>query len=367
MSIKKKVAIVIGWLLLCVITFSGVFIYKNKDMFKNVIKHVVYMPEGSIMDFIRYKNLRIFIFNPDGFFGEYQTSLRMCKVLKKAGYCPIYMKKSFLTTPLLKLVDIDLSISFYASTARLDRSFNYLILHKISQIPSSNTYRKKAPSIDGYDGILSVIPVETIKKYKNHPNIIPFFLSAFSMTFCDSPKTQLFFGGFPWDEYRAQQIENLYHKLDATDYFYMYGPEKWRKLNIKSYRGLIPFGADTVLKTMQKHGITLVIHSEGHFKNNIPTSRIFEAAAASCVIICDRLPFIVDNFGDSVLYIDRDASPEEMFKQIDNHMKWILSHQREAIELARRSHKIFTDKFTLEQQMQNVIDNYKKHVKNSNK
>ncbi|MDR0678755.1 MAG: hypothetical protein LBF24_00680, partial [Puniceicoccales bacterium] len=56
-------------------------------------------------------------------------------------------------------------------------------------------------------------------------------------------------------------------------------------------------------------------------------------------------------FGDSVLYVDQENEPEEMFRQIDGHMKWILTHPKEAVVLARRSHRIFVEKFPLEREV----------------
>jgi spore maturation protein CgeB len=90
-----------------------------------------------------------------------------------------------------------------------------------------------------------------------------------------------------------------------------------------------------------------------------PSARIFEAAAASSVIISDELPFTQKHFGDSVLYVDTTQSAEEMFRTIDGHVKWILSHPQEAQELARRSHQIFCEKFALEDFLaRDVLDLY---------
>jgi phosphoglycerol transferase len=113
---------------------------------------------------------------------------------------------------------------------------------------------------------------------------------------------------------------------------------------------------------MKKAGVALVLHSGSHLRSHTITSRIFEAAAASCVIICDEHKFVKDNFGDSVLYIDVTKSPEEIFKQIDTHMQWILANPEKAIELARRSHKIFVDNFTLEKEVDKIKKFYDRIV-----
>ena len=86
-------------------------------------------------------------------------------------------------------------------------------------------------------------------------------------------------------------------------------------------------------------------------KRNGPTGRIFEAAAAGCAIISDRHPFIVQEFGDAVLYIDQEGSSEAIFQAIATHMAWIRSHPEKAQEMAFRCHQIFMEKFTLEKQL----------------
>ncbi|MDR0679197.1 MAG: hypothetical protein LBF24_03050 [Puniceicoccales bacterium] len=60
------------------------------------------------------------------------------------------------------------------------------------------------------------------------------------------------------------------------------------------------------------------------------------------------------NFGDSVIYIDHDISPLEMFKQIDGHMRRILENPQEATELARRAHRIFAENFSMEKEVDKI-------------
>jgi hypothetical protein len=102
------------------------------------------------------------------------------------------------------------------------------------------------------------------------------------------------------------------------------------------------------LERMWSAGVAFVLHGDDHLRFGTSSSRIFEGAAVSCVLICDRHPFITKNFDASVLYVDHTLSPTEMFRQIDGHMRWILNHLGEAIELARRFHALFAEKFPLE-------------------
>ncbi len=306
---------------------------------------LLYWPESSRADFMDHKNPRVILTSPHGKFGEQQAHRYMCSALKKLGYSPVCVYSNALMFIISYFMDIDVCISSDEKMICPKNAFNCLIVHW-----GLNQVKKK------YDALLSIVPENYAKKAFPNESIFPFYFSVPSTKFNDTPKTRLFFGGCIWDKYRKSIVRNLYELLDNTGYFDLYGVKNW---DGNSYRGLIPFGEDTVLKIMEKCGVTLVIHSDNHFKNNIPTARIFEAAAASTVIISDRLPFIVENFGDSVLYIDRNKSPEEMFKQIDSHMQWILSHPREAVELARRSHETFIKKFSLDEIMKKVMESYK--------
>lgn len=160
---------------------------------------------------------------------------------------------------------------------------------------------------------------------------------------------RLFFCGFQWDSKRnGKGYQKLFSLLDEQPYFDCYGPKEFWSCAPKSNRGLLPFDGESVVQAIQKAGVALIIHADQHMTLHAPTSRIFEAAAACSVIISERHPFIVQEFGDAVLYIDDNRDPEILFSQIDSHMKWILNHPEEALALAKKAHSLFVEKFTLE-------------------
>lgn len=307
----------------------------------------------NFWNFVKHKNLRIMVTSHPDFFGERASVVRISNSLSDMGYgaaAAINKYANFFA----RLLCVDFVINLRPEVETSEKFFNFLILHYAdTAVPRR------------YDALLSVVPENLVKSKVKDENFVkdvpicPFYLSVRKTEFYDAPKKKLFFCGYPWDKFRAGHCKKTYKLLDQTGYFEVYGsPDYWGNLHLKSYKGLISEAPDALLHTMQKAGVTLVLHSDGHFKNNTSTARIFEALAASNVIICDRLPFITENFGDTVLYVDRDVSPEELFRQIDVHMQWILSHQEEAIEMARKSHEIFVKKFSLEMIMQNVIDFY---------
>lgn len=280
--------------------------------------------------------------------GEKQTCSRLLATLEEMGCCPVVIEGRRVPW-FMSMFKYDFAINLRDGFEPNPKCYNFLIVH----IPGQEIKT-------GQDAVLAVFPKERITKELAGKPALDFYLTERSTAFLDFPKTKLFFCNNGWDSYRSEYCKNLYKLLDKTGYFEVYGkPKFWKKLRLKSYYGVISTKKDAVLHVMQKAGVSLILHSDEHFKNNITTARIFESLAASNVLICDRLPFVVENFGDTVLYIDRNSSPEEIFRQIDNHMQWILSHPKEATEIARKAHKIFLEKFTLEKQLQKIIDFYK--------
>lgn len=171
-----------------------------------------------------------------------------------------------------------------------------------------------------------------------------------------APQFLCYPGGDLSDNTRSKEkYRQVFTMLDKTGYFAVYGyQERWQFIS-SSYRGFIPLDGVSLLETQNKAGITLVLHAQDHLLSGTPTGRIFEAVAANTVIITDKNQFIIDNFGDNVLYVDVAQSAEEVFRQIDQHMQWIFAHPAEAQKMAERCHNIFLEKFTLEQQMQRLL------------
>lgn len=147
-------------------------------------------------------------------------------------------------------------------------------------------------------------------------------------------------------KYRA--LETL---LSRRDYMCFFGNPKYGMQYCGAYKGEVPYECGSIQEMISQLGVCLVLHSDIHIAHQIPSGRIFEAAASSAVIISDQNPFVQKYFGDSVLYVDQTQSGKEMFAQIDGHMQWILTHQEEALEMARRSYEIFQKHFLLEEQL----------------
>ncbi len=164
--------------------------------------------------------------------------------------------------------------------------------------------------------------------------------------------TRLFFIIGHWgNRLTDQRYQTLQNLLADTSYAKLYGNPDLGKKYGTAFQGNLPFDGTSVIETISEMGVCLALHSKEHLKHGIPSGRIFEAAAASSVIISDLNPFVIEHFGDSVLYIDHTLSGEEMFRQVDQHMEWIRENPEEALEMAQRSYQIFISNFLLEQQL----------------
>jgi hypothetical protein len=220
----------------------------------------------------------------------------------------------------------------------------------------------ECPNLLNFDGVLYSSPkINELKNYfeRNGKPFygIPWYVSCpktdYKATTCES----LFYCGFQWDTKRTNWCyQTMYTLLSGKGYFEVYGPESSWSAFPRSFKGLIPFGGDYLSEVIRKAGVTLVLHAQPHIDLGAPSSRIFEAAAACSVVISDQNPFILKEFADSVLYFNDCLSGEEMSAQIDAHMRWLFANPEEAEKLARRSHAIFVEKFSLESQLKNLGD-----------
>lgn len=165
------------------------------------------------------------------------------------------------------------------------------------------------------------------------------------------PKYLFYFIGQWGDRYEDVRYLTLQDKLAQKKYTNFFGNPLIGKSYGTAFRGAIEYDGESVLDRISEAGVCLVLHSKSHLQYGIPSGRIFEAAAASAVIISDLNPFVIKQFGHSVFYVDENLSGEEMFEQIDAHMTWIQNHPEEALEMARRAHDIFEEKFLLERQL----------------
>jgi hypothetical protein len=317
------------------------------ETFIEQLRHMT--QSGKILPKSQKGRLRIVFMNSIFHFPERESCWRLMEMLAPHGIdCCICDEKS---KNLVRQINPDLLFFFWQPDRNLlpDVPSAVMVTHPVR----SAWARQSDVAFYVTDDEAAIRKLTAQLKEKTR--VVPTTLSTKKTEFYGGPKRRLFYASLNWDQRRGVGYVPLYRLLDETGYFDAYGPEScWEGKVKNSYRGLLANGCDELLKTAQKAGIVLVLHAPLHFNSGTPTARIFEAAAASAVIISDKHPFVQKHFGDSVLYVDQNADPTEMFRQIDGHMRWILANPKKAVELARRSHSIATEKFPLEREAEKI-------------
>jgi len=180
--------------------------------------------------------------------------------------------------------------------------------------------------------------------------------------------TKIFYIGVNWERLAVKEGSDTRHggmleQLDATDFVELYGVKKLNGVEIwdgfNNYKGELPFdNGESIINRSNKCGISLVLSSKAHRYSGLVSTRLFQACAARTVIISDDNSFIKDNFGDSVITFEYDDNPDVNFQRISEAYQWIIKNKALAKEKAEKAHKIFTEKFLLEEQIANLVSRH---------
>lgn len=165
------------------------------------------------------------------------------------------------------------------------------------------------------------------------------------------PRSLMWMSG-GWDKFRSSSTYKDFIKLIGENIpLKVYGHHYAASfLKPGIYDGYIPSSLE-VIPTIRDNGVYLLTHSQQHIKAKTPTLRVFEAVAANAIVISDKHPFVMENFGDSILYFDQNSDSKTMYNQVKAHMDWIKNNPEEAKLKAAKAHQIFLDKFTLDKDL----------------
>ena len=269
---------------------------------------------------------------------------------------------------------LDFILSMHYEDVKMQDAFHYHTLWnppKITlQYPLYHLYSKNIASHDDYliydDGGMS----DHLKTLlSDHPRDLAeasSLTASFSKTAAIPPEIPetpvLFYCGMNWERFIGAEARHvkLFGLLDKQKDVNLYGSEhSWN--GYKRYKGSIPFDGTSLIEEIHKCGVVLALSSDYHYRAGAATNRIYEACAGGAITISDTNRFIMKHFGDSVLYIDYNKKdPEKMFAQIRKHLDWIKAHPDEALEKAKRAQQIFLEKFSLEKQLSDIIDNHQR-------
>lgn len=156
---------------------------------------------------------------------------------------------------------------------------------------------------------------------------------------------ELVYVGVHWDGSRHGRLLDL---LSAGGDISFYGPAPNWQGHPNTYRGEVPYDGVSMQRVLAQHGIVLCLHKDDHRAADTPSMRLFEAAAAGCLIITDEIPFAARTLGDSVFRLDLRRDPAENATAIRDIVAWANANPDRAGAMARQSHAILRRDFSLE-------------------
>lgn len=335
------------WTLLLLISLSAVFLPKRLLTISN-----------------RAVKPRIAIISDDHYCGERELAWRVKIAADRLGWEAVLDESR--GRGIRKEKGFDWVINITPLNAIYNRYCNNYVafLH-----PFKYLQKQSIPFYEIYSGyLLTINREEVFEKFlqsKNKPFFsVPFYPSVHRVEYKKVALNDLMTMISVWgNRLEDEKFERLYRLLDRGGFTKFYGIKE-RKGN---YLGKIPFDGVSVIQVLQKHGISLVFHSDLHINHEIPSSRIFESAAASCVIISDQNAFVKKNFGETVFYVDTMLSSEEIYQQIKAHVDFIYKNPEKALEMAKSAHQIFIERFSMENQLLEIDAMHKQVLKSERK
>lgn len=188
------------------------------------------------------------------------------------------------------------------------------------------------------------------------------------LDFPDFNSFKVFYIGANWErQHGVERHGSLVERLDASNLVDFYGVSKQHGIalweGVKNYRGELPFdGGNSIISCSNQCGVSLVLHSGAHRRSALVSTRIFQACAAKTLTICDDNPFILKYFGDSVLSFKYGDDPADNYKRIMEKVEWVQDNPEQALEMARKAHAVFVEKFSLGSEVRNLLDHHSVNI-----
>ncbi len=300
--------------------------------------------------------MKVAIQNPylGQFVAETELAQRLSLAAKRVGWTAVEVR----TAAELKAFRPDFTIALHNNSPKLAEFPTYgCMWNPPSFFEGTEKYVKHVLTYDGYltsskaiDRWLHHLLYTTPKKFFTAP-----FYTSCPKTAYQPPNLtlpHLMYLGSNWD---GARFAALFEGLDAKDFMTVYGnPDGWKHLK-QSYRGGLAYDGESVLRSLNQAGVGLCLHRSEHRDYALPSMRIFEIVGSGAIAICGEHPFIRSTFGDSVLYLDPDASTTAQIDRISELMDWIQQNPQAAIEKSAQAHQIFLEQFSLEKLLLDLL------------
>lgn len=253
-------------------------------------------------------------------------------------------------------------------------SVAYLTLPRERYIAYNRNIEHDLDSFNAYLDIHSLsydnyLLKEALAKKNNKAIIVPGYLGVNKNDFVFSVPKKILITGTKWGCNRdSLRVELALIKLANNGSLVAYGMKKSFNFLGKYYKGridpkYIPDIDQNMTKLHQETGIALVILNLEHIIDYIPTSRISEAIGAGTIVITDDNNFTKKFFGNNVLYINSQLHESLIYKQINDHLKWIKDNPDQVHVKAKNAHEILMKNFTIEVNLQKLYKAIKGELK----
>jgi Glycosyl transferases group 1 len=339
-----------------------------------------------------FSEKRIVVYGVDDRIGEVMLYNRLLGVLKQrkidyaAAKFPEYYINFFLTKHFYQISsslinyffkpDFNLAVTHYVTLVPFGYNIAYLNVPNDMILNKDGKFKDRFVHLADYDAYLDLYSVtngsnpvleEALKCHKCYDTkvrkIIPGYISHEYVDYKPASFNKVIITGSLWGCNRSSiRIANLLKRLESDDLLIAYGLPDHLGFLKHAYKGKVEDfsegvkARDNMFKLHNDNGIALLIHNLEHMLDGLPTNRILEAAAAGAVIITDENRFITKFFGDSALYFDAFVNSDQMYAQVKAHIDWIKNNPAKAREKAKAAYEIFTDNFTIEKQLDHLIE-----------
>ena len=258
--------------------------------------------------------------------------------------------------------EVDFVIAMHFATPKTADAFSFIHLCNPLQAYFNNGYEQCTANLLTYDDFLSCgsesNDAHISRSLPHEPLHLAPELSLY-LTLSESSvlppvrkQRRLFYIGGNWESRRHAALLTA---LDRQKLIEMYGVRAKKRLLRRGYRqhrGELPFDGRAVIDKISELGASLAIASPAHVASGVMTMRLFESIAAGAVVITDYYPFVTEHFGDSLLYVD--AGRPDAADRVAEHLTWMNRHPDEALQMAQKAQRIFSENFTAEHGLKNI-------------
>ena len=323
----------------------------------------------------------------NGRIGEHRSYVRTLKALDKMGWD--YVGTSFddemtsapwishiytVAASIVNMIvrpEFNLALTHYVKIVPYGYNITYLNMPAESFYTLEHKFHPQFSHLAMYDAYIDLASVMNSPNplihsvLKNHDNANALVIAAYlaqdfeELVLPEEYKTAVITGSL-WGWNRGSyRFQDAIHMLADEKLLVAYGlPYSFDYLG-EGYLGRTEDYGDPgeqLIVLQRKGGIALIVHNFEHMVQGLPTSRFAEGIIAGSVVISDKHPFLQKYFGDNMLYFDSFASSQDMYNQIKTYMEWIKSHPSEAKQMTKNAYDIFVKDWTLEVQLQKVMD-----------